>query len=93
MAEYETKEVQCKDCPKKFTLTAEAQKFFAGKGLKNPVRCGDCRKKKREANGTQKIVSPKPAEAPKSFNHSDKDFIVDVDPTAVEADGARRFSF
>lgn len=50
---YVDKQVQCVDCPNKFTLTAGEQEFFAtkrddfGKPMKEPRRCKGCRIKKK----------------------------------------------
>lgn len=43
------KKLVCKDCGKEFVWSAGEQKFFADKGFTNaPIRCADCRKKKKE---------------------------------------------
>lgn len=40
--------IVCKDCGQEFVWTVGEQKFFKEKGLENrPVRCKDCRNKKR----------------------------------------------
>lgn len=45
---YEDKKLICRDCAKEFTWTAGEQQFFASKGFdRPPVRCPECRKKKK----------------------------------------------
>jgi len=40
--------IVCKDCGQEFTWTVGEQNFYKEKGLENrPVRCKDCRNKKR----------------------------------------------
>lgn len=40
--------IVCKDCGQEFVWTVGEQKFYKEKGLENsPVRCKDCRNKKR----------------------------------------------
>lgn len=52
---YQDKTLICRDCGKEFTWTAGEQEFFASKGFdKPPIRCIDCRKKKKTQ---QKTVS------------------------------------
>ncbi len=42
------KMLQCSDCGKSFTFSAEEQEFFASKGYTNePKRCPSCRQSKR----------------------------------------------
>lgn len=42
------KTIICKDCNKEFIFTEGEQAFYAEKGFENePVRCPDCRKKKK----------------------------------------------
>ena len=46
---YEDKDLECKECQKKFIWTASEQDFFAKKGFENiPARCPECRIKARE---------------------------------------------
>lgn len=43
------KTIICKDCNKEFIFTEGEQAFYAEKGFENePVRCPDCRKKKKK---------------------------------------------
>ena len=45
---FEDKTLVCKDCGKEFTFSAGEQEFYAEKGFENePVRCRDCRDKRR----------------------------------------------
>lgn len=43
----EDKTIVCKDCGKEFTFTAGEQEFYNEKGFSAPVRCKECRDKKR----------------------------------------------
>jgi hypothetical protein len=44
----EDKKIICKDCGKEFVFTVGEQEFFASKGFQHdPVRCLDCRKKRK----------------------------------------------
>lgn len=49
---YADKNLNCKDCGAEFVFTAGEQEFYAQKGFDNePVRCKECRdKKKAEKN-------------------------------------------
>lgn len=58
---YQDKTLKCRDCGKDFVWTSGEQEFFASKGFsKPPIRCTECRKKKkdqhnsRENNNSQK---------------------------------------
>lgn len=46
----------CKDCGKEFTFTNGEQEFYIEKGFTDPIRCGTCRKIKKELkkNGEKK---------------------------------------
>jgi hypothetical protein len=46
-------EITCKDCGKTFVFTEGEQEFYAQKGFSNPVRCSDCRQKRKAANASQ----------------------------------------
>jgi DNA-directed RNA polymerase subunit RPC12/RpoP len=46
---YEDKTLICKDCGKDFVFGANDQEFFASKQFSDPVRCRDCRAKKKAA--------------------------------------------
>lgn len=39
--------INCKDCGKPFIFSESGQRFFQEKGFTDPVRCKDCRVKKR----------------------------------------------
>ena len=44
--------LRCADCGATFTLSANEQEFFAGKGFTNePKRCPDCRASKKQERG------------------------------------------
>lgn len=48
--EYQDKQLQCRDCQADFAWTAGEQEFYAQKGFTYPpVRCPDCRRKKKDA--------------------------------------------
>lgn len=47
MSEYQDKNIDCKDCGKQFIWTASGQEFFEQKGFTSPVRCKNCREKKK----------------------------------------------
>lgn len=50
-AELKDITIVCKDCGEEFTFTVGEQQFYKEKGLENsPVRCKDCRDKKRANN-------------------------------------------
>lgn len=46
--------IVCKDCGKEFTFTVGEQEFYKEKGFSNPVRCKDCRKKRKAEKNAQK---------------------------------------
>ena len=62
MEEYIEKTIICKDCGKDFTLSAGEQKFYEEKGLSHPIRCKDCRLKRKAYFGkkeeTEKEIPP-----------------------------------
>ncbi len=41
------RQIACRDCGNNFTFTAGEQDFFNQKGFSDPVRCPDCRKKRK----------------------------------------------
>ncbi len=46
---YEDKTLKCRDCGADFAFTAGEQEFYAEKGFNNePVRCKECRIKRKE---------------------------------------------
>ena len=62
---FEDKTLVCKDCGKEFIFSAGEQEFYAEKGFENePVRCRDCREKRRRSRACLKRsfagVSPYP---------------------------------
>ena len=46
--------IVCKDCGKEFIFTAGEQEFYKEKGFSNPVRCKDCREKRKAEKNAQK---------------------------------------
>jgi CxxC-x17-CxxC domain-containing protein len=51
---FQDKSLTCKDCGKPFVWTKGEQEFFAQKGFdKPPIRCQDCRKKKKQGRDTR----------------------------------------
>ena len=46
--------IVCKDCGKEFIFTAGEQEFYKEKGFSNPVRCKDCREKRKAEKNPQK---------------------------------------
>ena len=62
MEEYIEKTIICKDCGKDFTLSVGEQKFYEEKGLSHPIRCKDCRLKRKASFGkkeeTEKEIPP-----------------------------------
>lgn len=49
MEEYIKKTIICKDCGKDFTLSVGEQKFYEEKGLSHPIRCKECRVKRKSS--------------------------------------------
>lgn len=48
--EKKDKTIVCKDCGKEFIFSVGEQEFFEEKGFTNePVRCAECRAKKKNA--------------------------------------------
>lgn len=48
MSTFQDQTLTCRDCGNQFVWTAGEQEFYAQKGFTNaPVRCPDCRKKKK----------------------------------------------
>lgn len=45
--DYQDKTLVCQDCKQEFVWTASEQAFFADKGFSAPVRCQDCRRKRK----------------------------------------------
>lgn len=39
--------LQCKDCGKEFVFSAGEQEFYKSHNLRPPIRCQDCRKRKK----------------------------------------------
>jgi len=47
---FQDQTIQCKDCGRDFTWTADEQEFYQQKGFNAPLRCKDCRAKARAAH-------------------------------------------
>lgn len=41
-------DLQCKDCQQSFVFTEGEQKFYETKGFTPPVRCPDCRQRRKQ---------------------------------------------
>ncbi|MDO8727951.1 MAG: zinc-ribbon domain-containing protein [Candidatus Methanoperedens sp.] len=48
----EDKKIKCIDCHKDFVFTAGEQEFFDERGYSTPIRCKDCRSKKKAQKRT-----------------------------------------
>ncbi|MFC1871063.1 zinc-ribbon domain containing protein [Chloroflexota bacterium] len=46
--EFHDKTLTCIDCDKTFIFSENEQRYFASKGLLEPKRCPDCRKRRRD---------------------------------------------
>ena len=46
--------IVCKGCGKEFIFTAVDQEFYKEKAFSNPVRCKDCREKRKAEKNAQK---------------------------------------
>jgi DNA-directed RNA polymerase subunit RPC12/RpoP len=46
-------ELTCKDCGNTFIFTEGEQEFYAQKGFSNPVRCPECRQKRKANKASQ----------------------------------------
>ncbi len=40
--------IKCKDCGNEFVFTEREQEFYKEKGFNNPVRCSECRQKRKQ---------------------------------------------
>lgn len=67
MQEKRDEIIVCRNCGKEFTFTVGEQNFYEEKGLKSPVRCKECKAKRKEqqAEQTNNIVSEKKEEEKK----------------------------
>lgn len=60
MNEKQDKKIICRDCGKEFTLTVGEQNFYEEKGFAEPVRCKECRdRRKAERENQQQQETPK----------------------------------
>jgi DNA-directed RNA polymerase subunit RPC12/RpoP len=48
----EDKKIKCIDCHKDFIFTAGEQEFFEERGYSTPIRCKDCRNKRKAEKRT-----------------------------------------
>jgi CxxC-x17-CxxC domain-containing protein len=49
---YQDKSIQCSDCGRTFTFTAQEQEFYSSKGFTNePKRCPECRQARKTDRG------------------------------------------
>lgn len=54
---FQDKTLTCRDCGKDFVWSAGEQEFYASKGFQNPpVRCPECRKKRKEQRGPREMT-------------------------------------
>jgi DNA-directed RNA polymerase subunit RPC12/RpoP len=44
----EDKKIKCLDCKKDFIFSAGERKFFEEKGYSEPIRCNNCRSKRKD---------------------------------------------
>jgi CxxC-x17-CxxC domain-containing protein len=49
--------VVCIDCGEAFTFTVAEQRFYAERGLRQPVRCGSCRAERRAERNAASIAN------------------------------------
>ena len=57
---YQDKTIQCADCGKTFTFTANEQEFYASKGYTNePKRCPECRQARKAERGDSGNRAPR----------------------------------
>lgn len=55
MNEKKEKKIICKDCGNEFTLTVGEQKFYEEKGFAEPVRCKECRNRRKAERESQSV--------------------------------------
>ncbi len=53
MADFEDKNLSCKDCTAPFVWTAGEQQFYAERQFTPPARCKPCREAKKAARQAQ----------------------------------------
>lgn len=46
-------ELQCKDCGLNFSFSEKSQELYREQGWNDPIRCYDCRQKKKARNEKQ----------------------------------------
>jgi len=50
----ENKKLECKDCKYEFIFTVNEQEFYKSKDFSDPIRCPDCRQRKKESRNNNK---------------------------------------
>ena len=67
MQEKRDEIIVCRNCGKEFTFTIGEQRFYEEKDLKPPVRCKECKAKRKEQQAEQSnnVVIEKVEEKPK----------------------------
>ncbi|HNY11963.1 MAG TPA: zinc-ribbon domain containing protein [Candidatus Wallbacteria bacterium] len=54
MAEFQDKNLVCKECSSEFVFTVSEQNFYSEKGFENePTRCPECRAKRKKGSFNQ----------------------------------------
>ena len=68
MQEKRDEIIVCRNCGKEFTFTVGEQNFYEEKGLKPPVRCKECKAKRKEQQNEviEDVVQVKTAEEKKN---------------------------
>jgi len=68
MQEKRDEIIVCRNCGKEFTFTVGEQNFYEEKGLKPPVRCKECKAKRKEQQTEQSnnVVQEKTEEEKKN---------------------------
>lgn len=68
MQEKRDEIIVCRNCGKEFTFTVGEQRFYEEKGLKAPVRCKECKAKRKEQQNevVENVVQVKTEEEKKN---------------------------
>ena len=68
MQEKRDEIIVCRNCGKEFTFTVGEQRFYEEKGLKSPVRCKECKAKRKEQQNevVENVVQEKTEEEKKN---------------------------
>lgn len=69
MQEKRDEIIVCRNCGKEFTFTVGEQRFYEEKGLKAPVRCKECKAKRKEQQNevVENVVQEKTEEKKNDF--------------------------